>query len=240
MKSESKIVKCSVSNCARLAKTLGYCSAHYERVKKGSGLNPDKPLRKFATAITDDQLRDAARLTKNWRSFLNYVGLATMSGARKSIQNRVKQLSIDVSHFPVQRPRTICLVEGCSELSHSRGYCSRHYGYLKRNGDPLKAIITGKKRYDASGYVMLDQKDHPFVTSKSGRIFEHRLIMSETLGRALYSHEQVHHKNSQRSDNTPANLELWSKNQPIGGRVKDLIVWAKEIIALYGDDENQY
>ncbi len=64
--------------------------------------------------------------------------------------------------------------------------------------------------------------------------------MSETLGRALYSHEQVHHKNSQRSDNTPANLELWSKNQPIGGRVKDLIVWAKEIIALYGDDENQY
>ena len=36
------------------------------------------------------------------------------------------------------------------------------------------------------------------------------------------------------------NLELWSKSQPHGQRVSDKIVWAKEILALYGDDESLY
>ena len=234
------MTKCSVDNCNRPVRALSYCQAHYERVKKGSGLKPNKPLRKFAGAITDDQLRDAVKSTNSWRGVLNHLGFATMSGARKPIQNRVKYLGLDLSHFPTQNSRTKCLVGECNELSHGKGYCSRHYGFLKRNGDPLKTIITGKKRYDASGYVMLDRKDHPFVTSSGGRIFEHRLIISEKLGRVLLAHEQVHHKNSQRQDNRIENLELWSTNQPIGGRVKDLIIWAKEILSIYGDDESLY
>lgn len=232
--------KCLVDNCEREAKALGYCFAHYERIKKGSGLKPNKPLRRSTNAVTDEQLRNAVKLTKSWRALLSNLGFTTMSGARKSVQNRVKQLGIDVSHFPDQKPRTTCLVEECPELSHAKGYCSRHYGFLKRNGDPLKIVITRKKRYDADGYVMLDLKGHPYATSKGGRIFEHRFVMSQKLGRSLYPHEQVHHKNSQRNDNTLENLELWSRNQPIGGRVKDLIIWAKEIINLYGDDENKY
>lgn len=235
-----KIKLCAVDSCSRETKALGFCSAHYERLKKGAGLNPDKPLRRSAHLITDDQLRNAAKSTTSWRGLLTYLGFATMSGARKRIQNRVRKLKIDTSHFPVQKPRTQCLVTGCSEKSHAKGYCSRHYGFLIRNGDPLKRFITGKKRYDSSGYIMLDRKNHPFVTSPNGRIFEHRFIMSEKLGRALLPHEQVHHKNSQRQDNRIENLELWSTNQPIGGRVKDLINWAKEILALYGDDENSY
>lgn len=87
---------------------------------------------------------------------------------------------------------------------------------------------------------MLDLKEHPYVTAKSGRIFEHRFVMSQHLGRAMHPHEQVHHKNGQRDDNSLTNLELWTKNQPIGGRVRDLITWAKEILALYGDDETVY
>ncbi|WP_425290997.1 HNH endonuclease [Spirosoma linguale] len=232
--------KCIVNECERSAKALGYCSAHYERLKKGSGLNPAKPIRKSAVSVTDEELRDAVKLTKSWRGLLNYLGFATMSGARKAIQNRVKKLGLDISHYPIQNPRVKCLIEGCTELNHSKDYCLRHYGFLKRNGDPLKIIITGKRRYDAYGYIMLDRKDHPFVTSKTGRIFEHRLIMSEKLGRALLTDEQVHHKNSQRQDNRIDNLELWSTNQPIGGRVKDLIKWAKEILAIYGDDETKY
>lgn len=234
------VKKCIVNICERNAKALGYCSAHYERLKKGSGLKPEKPIRKSADSVTDEQLLDAVKRTKSWRGLLNYLEFSTMSGARKAIQNRVKKLGVDFSHFPVQNPRVKCLIEGCTELNHSKGYCSRHYGFLKRNGDPLKTIITSKKRYDASGYIMLDRKDHPFVTSKTGRIFEHRLIMSERLGRTLLANEQVHHKNSQRQDNRIENLELWSTNQPIGGRVKDLIMWAKEIIAIYGDDEDVF
>lgn len=232
--------RCLVDGCDRKVRALGYCSAHYERIKKGVGLRPDKAIKKSVSSVTDAQLAEAVKLTKSWGSLLVCLGFAIMSGGRKRLQSRVIALGLDISHFPVQKPRVKCLVEGCEVMSHAKGYCSTHYGFLVRNGHPLKKIITKKKRYDSCGYVLLDQNGHPFVTSKGGRIFEHRLVMSEKLGRALLSHEQVHHKNLQRQDNRVENLELWSTNQPKGGRVKDLIAWAKEILSVYGDDENLY
>ena len=59
--------------------------------------------------------------------------------------------------------------------------------------------------------------------------------MERMLGRPLLDHENVHHKNGNRQDNRPDNLELWSKVQPAGQRVEDKLAWAREIIALYGD-----
>ena len=38
-----------------------------------------------------------------------------------------------------------------------------------------------------------------------------------------------------KHDNRPANLELWAGHQPKGQRVSDLVSWAREIRAQYGD-----
>jgi len=57
--------------------------------------------------------------------------------------------------------------------------------------------------------------------------------MEEMLGRPLYPFETVHHKNGQRADNTPANLELWAKAQPYGQRVSDLVQF---VVEHYRDD----
>ncbi len=90
------------------------------------------------------------------------------------------------------RPRKFC----CRECSNK---------YVARNRPNTKGwTITSR------GYRMVMAKDHP-AASKDGYVLEHRLMMEKTVGRRLARHEVVHHKNGDRLDNRPENLELMTK-----------------------------
>lgn len=91
-----------------------------------------------------------------------------------------------------------------------------------------------KKHLSKDGYLYVYYKVHPYA-DKSGRVFEHRLVLEQKLGRYLLPFESVHHKNGVRNDNRIENLELWARIQPTGARVEDLVQWAKRILKLYGD-----
>ncbi|MFJ4171083.1 HNH endonuclease [Paenarthrobacter sp. NPDC089714] len=53
---------------------------------------------------------------------------------------------------------------------------------------------------------------------------EHRIVMEAILCELPSKGETVHHKNGQRDDNRPKNLELWF-NQPYGQRIPGLIAY---------------
>lgn len=56
--------------------------------------------------------------------------------------------------------------------------------------------------------------------------------MEYVLGRPLEPFETPHHLNGLRGDNRPENLELWTKPQLAGQRVKDLVEW---VVKYYPD-----
>jgi hypothetical protein len=66
----------------------------------------------------------------------------------------------------------------------------------------------------SNGYIIWSAWD---TERKNNRcIGEHRIIMSWMLGRELLPGETVHHKDGDRTNNDPSNLELWVRQHPAG------------------------
>ena len=122
----------------------------------------------------------------------------------------------------------------CKKPHTAKGMCQMHYRRVKLYGDPFvrEKGHKGKRRY----YKVVPAFGHPNADTK-GRIFEHRLVMSEHLERPLLPNENVHHINGDRFDNRLENLELWSKSQPSGQRIEDKIKYAIELLKQYAPDK---
>lgn len=61
----------------------------------------------------------------------------------------------------------------------------------------------------AKQYKMLTKRGHPNAGADR-RIYEHVFVMSEMLGRSLMASEVVHHKDEDRGNNSPDNLQLFA------------------------------
>ena len=110
---------------------------------------------------------------------------------------------------------------GCRTAERNRGlFREDHPGW------------RGGEHKNSDQYRMVYRPEHP-NSKTNGYISEHRLVMSEFLGRPLLPSENVHHLNGDRADNRLSNLELWSTSQPPGQRVADKVRWAQEILDLY-------
>ncbi len=131
-----------------------------------------------------------------------------------------------------------CKVDGCDQRARWAGYCLMHHRRIEVDGDPgpahrLRGHGTGC--VTSQGYRLLSRPDHP-NSYRNGYVLEHTLVMAEMLGRPLRKGETVHHRNGDKLDNRPENLELWVKTQPSGQRVTDRIKDAIDLLRRYSTD----
>lgn len=73
----------------------------------------------------------------------------------------------------------------------------------------------GGRIKDRLGYIQIWKPKHPNA-KMAGYIHEHRLVISESLGRPLESWEQIHHKNGIKDDNRIENLQIVTRPNHLG------------------------
>lgn len=131
----------------------------------------------------------------------------------------------------VKGSQSPCSVGDCSKMATAHGWCQFHYQRNRRNGHPGPAYALATRTRNPWGTV--NSQGYRQITVDSHSMLEHRQVMGSMLGRALLAHETVHHRNGNKLDNRPENLELWSTRQPKGQRVEDKVEYALEILRLY-------
>lgn len=227
--------ECAVDGCFRAVRALGYCSAHYMRLKKNGSVGP---------------VEIEPRLSKNYKCSVDGCDRKRVRASYCGAHYRRWEKTGDPGPVEIRKQvRGQCSVEGCERLTDARGYCKAHYERWKKNGEPGSSEIKKYSPYYSNLHT--DYLGRTWSVSrpagnsyqvasikgsgKSGKqVGFHRIVMQDILGRELMPGENVHHINGKRYDNRPENLELWSSSQPKGQRVEDKLRWAREIIAIYG------
>jgi hypothetical protein len=105
-------------------------------------------------------------------------------------------------------------------VTKTGGYVEVNKGWQPVRPDtPAPLGHTRERRVHPEGYVYV------------GRVREHRWVMEQVLQRPLRDDEIVHHKNGNRQDNRPENLEVWLKaDNHKGSRPEDLLAHALEVL----------
>jgi hypothetical protein len=165
-----------------------------------------------------------------------------LHGLCKAHQGRVvRGIQVDL---PIQPRRPAaglqCSVQSCESEAVAKGLCALH-SCRSRQGRPLEAPRRlrrrpGQRLARADGYVDLVVPANTSGAKQDGRLnrlplmLEHRFVMQQHLGRPLLATETVHHRDSDKTNNSLDNLELWGGRHGKGGRLQDNLMAAIDLL----------
>ncbi|RKR92766.1 HNH endonuclease [Micromonospora pisi] len=210
---------CYFADCDRRASTRGLCTPHGVQLRRNGVL---KPLR-----VRERRSSPSCEFSGCDRAISNR-GLCDTHAKQRARGEDLKPILVDRRR--ASRPRPPCRFDGCDRpakgTSQGSALCSGHDSQ-QREGKPLRPL------YGSAGSKGHVKPNGYRVISINGRLVgEHRLVMESVLGRSLSRRESVHHKNGDRLDNRPENLELWVTPHLRGQRVADLVDF---IVSTYPD-----
>lgn len=204
---------CSEDGCQAAVLCKGRCRRHYERMRRHDG----------SCAVPGCTYGAKAK---------GYCG---------AHYRRVQKHGDPQADKPLMRPYpvgAVCRIEGCDASVKADWLCSGHYTrqwWGHNMESPMRRRGPERPTDGRARYVRVKVAGHPNADWR-GDTLEHIVVMTEHLGRPLRKGETVHHRNGIRNDNRIENLELWASSHPPGQRVTDLVLWAKQIIAIYDDE----
>lgn len=205
-------VVCAEPGCDRQAKRRGLCGRHYRKLLSGRA---DCSIEGCANAAYSKGLCQT-----HWRKQRFAGTVCVVAGCDR--QQVSKGRGLCSLHYKRElNLGRLCTVESCDRPLFTAGLCRGHYRQ-RRDGLPLTPIAA--RREPGTGSInRLGYKE--ITVAPNVRKLEHRVVMERLLGRALKPTEHVHHRNGDRLDNRPENLEIWTVGQPNGQRVRDILNW---------------
>lgn len=231
--------QCSVADCTNKVSANGWCQTHYMRWYRHGNVYETEPIhgtrhRHQGCNCPKGKCIHVAPAPKRPPRICNVDSCDRVVCARNLCDphyRRWRTHGDTLAHIPIGRPKKKpCQIPECERLAESHGYCQPHGYRLQTYGDPrFERYPEGGRRIDVNGYV------HVRINGVLRR--EHRWIMEQWLQRPLRPGETVHHLNGIRTDNRIENLELWSKHQPPGQRVVDVLDWCRQFIIRYETEE---
>jgi hypothetical protein len=123
----------------------------------------------------------------------------------------------------------VLVCHGCGKEFEGSRYPSGAFNRTRKYCSEACENVTRREKA-----FIIDKYGYKLLRADGGYIPEHRAVVERQLGRQLFADETVHHKNGDRADNRPENLELWSSRHGKGQRVEDRIAFMRTFLRDYG------
>ena len=111
-----------------------------------------------------------------------------------------------------------CRIKECRSIADTykggaRGLCCKHYRRFLRHGSATKYNWQKHPIYTLDGFLI--SKGYAYCQVNGKRVKRCRIIMSKAIGQPLSSTEIVHHRDRNRLNDSPGNLQLTSRAEHI-------------------------